>query len=196
MAEATEPALYLVRHGDTEWSQSGRHTSTTDLPLLPVGEDKARELAPVLASLSLTRVLCSPRARARETCLLAGFSEERIETCEDLVEWDYGSYEGLTSAEIREQRPDWDLWRDGCPSGESPAQVSARADRVIAQAAGSAGDVIAFAHGHILRVVAARWAGFDVSAGGRLWLAPATVSKLGHEHVVRVIEMWNAPTTG
>jgi probable phosphoglycerate mutase len=196
MAETTEPGLYTVRHGDTEWSQNGRHTSTTDLPLLGVGEDAARRLGPVLASLPLTRVLCSPRTRARETCLLAGFGEDRIENCEDLVEWDYGDYEGLTSAEIREQRPDWDLWRDGCPGGESPAEVSARADRVVALAAGSAGDVIAFAHGHILRVVAARWAGFAVTGGERLLLAPATVSKLGHEHATRVIEIWNAPVAG
>jgi len=188
-----EPALFVVRHGDTEWSQNGRHTSTTDLPLLAVGEDKARELAPALQSLLYARVLCSPRARARQTCLLAGFSAERVETCEDLVEWDYGDYEGLTSAEIREQRPDWDLWRDGCPGGECPAQVSARADRVVALAAGSAEAVIAFAHGHILRAVAARWAGFEIAGGARLLLAPATVSKLGHEHATRVIEIWNAP---
>jgi probable phosphoglycerate mutase len=193
MPESSEPALFVVRHGDTEWSQNGRHTSTTDLPLLEVGEERARELRPVLARLSLTRALCSPRERARQTALLAGFSAAQIETCEDLVEWNYGDYEGLTSAEIRQQRPDWNLWRDGCPGGESPAEVSARADRVIALAAGSAGDVIAFAHGHILRVVAARWAGLDVSGGERLWLAPATVSKLGHEHTTRVIEIWNSP---
>jgi broad specificity phosphatase PhoE len=193
MPERTESALFVVRHGDTEWSRNGRHTGATDLPLLSVGEDEARELRPALQSLSVSRVLCSPRRRARETCLLAGFSEDRIEVCADLAEWDYGDYEGLTSLEIRQQRPDWNLWRDGCPGGESPAQVSARADRVVALAAGSGGDVIAFAHGHILRVVAARWAGFDAAAGERLLLAPATVSKLGHEHATRVIEIWNAP---
>jgi broad specificity phosphatase PhoE len=187
----SEPRIFVVRHGDTEWSENGRHTSTTDLPLLPSGMDHARELAPMLARYQFARVLCSPLQRARQTAELAGFGD-RIELVGDLTEWDYGDYEGLTSPQIREQDPDWDLWRDGCPGGESPAQVSARVDRVIAGAVTADGDVLMFAHGHILRSLSARWMQQSVALGERLLLSPATISILGHEHETRVIERWNA----
>jgi broad specificity phosphatase PhoE len=191
-----EPGMVLVRHGETEWSRAGRHTGRTDVPLLPEGREQAAALAPVLAPMQFARVLCSPRSRAQETCRLAGLGD-RMQILDDLVEWDYGAYEGITSAQIHEQRPDWSLWRDGCPDGESPQQVSDRADRVIAAAlagiSSDHGDVILFAHGHILRVVGARWMGFLVDAGSRLILSPATISRLGHEHAIRAIERWNSP---
>jgi probable phosphoglycerate mutase len=188
----SEPQLVLVRHGDTEWSQNGRHTSTTDLPLLESGVERARRLAPVLAEFSFARVLCSPLQRARSTAAAAGYGD-RIEPTSDLTEWNYGDYEGLTSPQIHQQDPSWLLWRDGCPGGESPADVSARVDRLIADAVSSAGHVLMFAHGHILRSVAARWSGFPVSAGERFALMPATLSILGHEHETRVTVRWNAP---
>lgn len=187
-------AVALVRHGATEWSQSGRHTSWTDLPLLPAGRQRAQDLRGVLDPDDFGPVLCSPLLRARETCELAGFGE-RMETCEDLHEWDYGDYEGLTTPQIREQRPDWVLWRDGCPGGESPQEVSARADRVLdvlRSGDGSDAPVILFAHGHILRVIAARWIGLDVAGGSRLLLSAGSVSVLGHEREVQVIRAWNA----
>ena len=164
--------IVLVRHGETEWSRAGRHTGRTDLPLLPEGRSRAAQLAEVLAGYQFDRVLCSPLRRARETCELAGFGS-RAELCDDLMEWNYGDYEGLTRAQVRETRPGWSVWRDGCPGGESPAQVGARADRVIAllggaQAPGDA-NVIVFAHGHLLRVLAARWIGMEAATGGA-WL--------------------------
>jgi broad specificity phosphatase PhoE len=205
----SEPAFFLVRHGATEWSQNGRHTSYTDLPLLPQGRERARELRRVFAGRSFARVLCSPLRRARETCELAGFGDQ-MEICEDLTEWNYGEYEGLTTAEIHEQKnPDWNLWRDGCPGGESPSDVAARVDRAIELAVGGrsgaadapadAGahaptDTIAFAHGHVLRVLGARWMDLGAGRGERLLLDTATISKLGHEHTYRVIERWNAAT--
>lgn len=188
----SEPQLVIVRHGDTEWSQNGRHTSRTDLPLLESGVARARRLRPLLDEFTFARVLCSPLQRARSTADAAGYGD-RVEITADLTEWDYGDYEGLTSPEIRERNPEWLLWTDGCPGGESPAEVSARVDRLIADAVGSGGDVLLFAHGHILRSVAARWAAFAVSAGERLLLSPATLSVLGHEHETRVITRWNAP---
>ena len=190
--ETTEPALVIVRHGDTEWSQNGRHTSRTDLPLLPEGRERAAALRPIFKGQQFARVLCSPLLRARETCKLAGLGA-RMEICEDLTEWDYGDYEGMTSPEIRELDPHWNMWRDGCPRGESPEQVGERADRVIALVTASpgGGDTIAFAHGHILRVLSARWIGLRAARGERLALAPAGVAKLGHEHATRVIERWN-----
>jgi broad specificity phosphatase PhoE len=186
----SEPQLVLVRHGDTEWSKNGRHTSHTDLPLVESGVERARKLQSELAEFSFARVLCSPLRRARSTAAAAGYGD-RIEITPDLTEWDYGDYEGLTSPEIHERDPSWVLWRDGCPGGESPADVSARVDRLIADAVSSGGDVLLFAHGHILRSVAARWSAFLVSAGERFALMPATVSVLGHEHETRVIVRWN-----
>jgi broad specificity phosphatase PhoE len=187
----TEPSLTLVRHGQTEWSQTGRHTSVTDLPLLPEGRDRARALRGILDPAWFALVLSSPRTRALDTARLAGFSEG-VEVTEDLVEWDYGEYEGLTSPQIRERTPGWNLWREGCPGGESPAQVSDRVDRLIARAVEADGDVLLFAHGHVLRALAARWLEQDVALGERLALFPATVSRLGTEHAQHVLEFWNA----
>ncbi len=188
----SEPELVLVRHGDTEWSQNGRHTSHTDLPLLPSGVERARTLAPRLATFRFARVLCSPLQRARRTAELAGFGD-RLEITPDLTEWDYGDYEGLTSEAIWKDHPDWRLWTDGAPGGESPEQVAARADRVIADAVQAGGDVLLFAHGHILRVLVARWIGAPASAGADFKLDPATISILGHEHEYRAIDRWNGP---
>ena len=181
--------LVVVRHGETEWSAAGRHTSQTDLPLLPAGRERARALSAVLDPALFDRVLCSPLLRARETCALAGFDDARVEITEDLREWDYGEYEGLTTPQIRERRPGWSLWSDGCPQGETPVMVGQRADHLI-DGLGE-GSAIAFAHGHILRVVAARWIGLGPEAGALLALSPATVSVLGHERDQRVIEAWN-----
>ena len=185
-----EPRLVLVRHGDTEWSQNGRHTSRTDLPLLPSGVKHARMLAGALAKLEFARVLSSPLQRAQETARLAGF-EDRVETIADLTEWSYGDYEGLTSEMIWEHNPDWKLWVDGAPGGESPYEVAARAERVIETAVTAAGDVLIFAHGHILRVLAACWIGERPFIGAVFKLDPATISVLGHEHEYRVVERWN-----
>jgi probable phosphoglycerate mutase len=183
--------LVVVRHGATEWSENGRHTSRTDLPLTGEGREAAAELAGVLHPGDFELVLCSPLRRARETCDLAGFGD-RAEIVEDLREWDYGEYEGLTTPEIRAERPEWWLWRDGCPGGEQPGQVALRADRVIERVLSASGDVIVFAHGHILRVLAARWIGADVEAGARLALSAGALCVLGYERETRVIRRWNA----
>jgi broad specificity phosphatase PhoE len=183
-------ALYVVRHGETEWSASGRHTSHTDLPLTDAGREQARAAAPALAGVGFSLVLCSPLLRARETCRLCGFAEA-AEECVDLREWDYGEYEGLTSPEIRERRPDWDLWRDGCPSGESPAQIGDRIDHLLGRILATDGDVLCFAHGHVLRVLTARWCQLDVAAGARFALATAGIGVLGYEHEYRVLSRWS-----
>jgi probable phosphoglycerate mutase len=182
--------IFIVRHGETEWSAAGRHTSHTDLPLTDVGRRRAQQLGPELGGESFDLVMSSPLLRARETCELAGFGP-RVELCEDLHEWDYGRYEGLTSPQIREQDPAWSLWTDGCPDGESPAQVAARADRVLSRVSSVQGNVLAFAHGHILRMLTARWLQMEAAAGARFKLAPAAVSILGHERETQVIERWN-----
>ena len=189
--EAAELSLTLVRHGQTEWSENGRHTSITDLPLLPEGRARAQALGGVLTPSAFGLVLVSPRRRARETARLAGFADAALTVCESLAEWAYGDHEGLTTPQILERSPGWDLWRDGCPGGESPVQVSARVDRVIERAAVAGGPVIMFAHGHILRSLAARWLGEEIAFGQRLVLAPATVSRLSTEHAVRALESWN-----
>jgi broad specificity phosphatase PhoE len=190
VAETDEPSITLVRHGATEWSENGRHTSFTDLPLLAAGRDGAAHLAGHLRAEDYGRALSSPLARARETAALAGFPS--AELSEDLTEWNYGEYEGLTSPQIHETVPDWNLWRDGCPGGESPQDVAARADRVIADVVAARQSTIVFAHGHFLRALAARWAEHPVTLGERLYLAPSTISRLGHEHATRVIEHWNS----
>lgn len=189
-SDAGRARLVVVRHGATEWSRSGRHTGRTDLPLLDEGRDQALELGRRLAGHRFDLVLTSPLERARQTAELAGFGAEARE-CEDLREWDYGDYEGLTTDAIREQRPDWSLWADGAPGGESAVEVGARADRVIALVRSRAGDVLAFAHGHLLRVVGARWVALGPSAGGLFTLAPATVSVLGWDRDGAVITRWN-----
>ncbi|MHB8659843.1 MAG: histidine phosphatase family protein [Solirubrobacteraceae bacterium] len=181
--------LVLVRHGETEWSANGRHTSRTDLPLLDEGRDRAGALAGELAERSFALVLCSPLLRARETCRLAGLGSS-AQLDDDLREWDYGEYEGLTTPEIRSSCPDWKLWRDGCPGGESPMQVVRRADRVLERMRSAGGDVIAFAHGHILRVMAARWIGLEADGGARLALQAGAVSVLGYERDNQVIWSW------
>ena len=185
--------LWLVRHGQTEWSASGRHTGRTDLPLDDDGREQAGELKPVLSDLSVGLVLTSPLQRARETCDLAGYGSRAV-VDDDLQEWDYGDYDGLTTEKIREQRPGWSLWRDGCPGGETAAEVGARADRVIARVRDSGTDAIAFAHGHLLRVVAARWIGLQPEAGALLALTTATVSLLGWEREQAVVRRWNLET--
>jgi probable phosphoglycerate mutase len=185
--------LVVIRHGQTEWSAAGRHTSRTDLPLTAEGEQEAVALRPALAGAAFAAVLSSPRRRSLHTAELAGLTVTLAD--EDLAEWDYGEYEGLTSAEIRKGRPDWSLWRDGCPGGESPEQVGARLDRLLAEARelAGAGDVVLVGHGHSLRVAAARWVGLAPSVGAALYLGTATVSRLGYEHSHPVIRQWNAP---
>jgi len=191
--------LYLVRHGETEWSLSGRHTSRTDLPLTAKGADAARELAPWLHGVPFAHVLTSPLRRARQTCELAGLGAA-AETASDLSEWDYGDYEGLRSADIRKRRPDWDVFRDGCPHGETPQQVSDRADRLIAglhgvEGHGVDGNIALFSHGQFGCALAARWIGLAAAEGQHLSLGPASLSVLGHRpgHPrVRAIALWNA----
>jgi probable phosphoglycerate mutase len=179
----------LVRHAETDWALSGRHTGRTDVPLTDSGRDRARALADKLRRRSFDRVLTSPLSRAIDTARLAGFPDADPDP--DLLEWDYGDYEGLTTPEIRAQRPDWSLWRDGCPGGESPADVGARVDRVIARALAGGGDVALIAHGHVLRVLAARWIELPPAEGARLALATGSLSELGYERETRVLSAWN-----
>lgn len=183
--------LVVVRHGETEWSAAGRHTGLTDVPLTEAGREGAAALRPRLAGKRFALVLCSPLRRARETCELAGFGGV-AQPCADLVEWDYGDYEGLTTPEIRERDPDWDLWRDGCPGGELPAQVGARSGQVLERFAAADGPGLAFAHGHLLRVLTARWLAMEAAAGARFRLAAAGMGQLGWERETRVIDQWNA----
>ena len=183
--------IFIVRHGETEWSLSGQHTSRTDLPLLEEGRRRAEALAEELAGCSFSLVLCSPMRRARQTCELAGFGDIAV-IDDDLREWQYGNYEGLTTPEIRERDPDWNLWRDGCPGGEKPHAVAARADRVLARLRSADGDALAFAHGHILRVVTARWLAMEPATGARFLLRAGAVGVLGYERETEVLERWNA----
>jgi probable phosphoglycerate mutase len=182
--------LWVVRHGQTEWSVAGRHTSTTDLPLLPEGEEAARALAGRLGAASFGLVLTSPRVRARRTAELAGFPDAEVD--EDLVEWSYGDYEGATSREIQERDPGWTIWTGEVPGGESAAQVGARLDRVVSRARAVDGDTLAIGHGHALRALAARWLGLPVSEGRLLRLDTATVSVLGFEREHPVVLRWNS----
>jgi probable phosphoglycerate mutase len=179
-----------VRHAETEWSVSGRHTGLTDIPLTDAGRATARSLADRLSEWRFERVLVSPLRRARETCELCGLGD-RAEVCDDLHEWDYGDYEGLTTAEIHARRPDWDLWRDGCPGGENAEQVGERADRVLAAVSAVHGAVAAFSHGHMLRVLGARWIDLAPAGGARLGLSAGAVSALGHERGTRILALWN-----
>ena len=186
--------VLVVRHGETAWSRAGRHTGRTDLPLEPEGRLQAQALGPAIAGegLVLSEILTSPLARARETCRLAGLSAGAI-VVDDLAEWDYGACEGRTRAEIQEQWPGWNLWRDGCPNGEVLADVARRAERVIARVRASQGDVAVFAHGHLLRVLAACWVGAPPELGARLVLGPARLSLLGYDRDAAAILRWNAP---
>jgi broad specificity phosphatase PhoE len=185
--------VYLARHGETEWTLSGQHTGRTDLPLTERGERDARCLGERLKEIGVARVFTSPLRRAARTCGLAGFGAV-AEVDGDLVEWDYGEYEGRRTTEIRAGRPGWELFRDGCPGGESPAQVAARADRVVARVRAVRGDVLLFSSGHFTRVLAARWLGLEPSATGRYFmLGTASLSALGYEHDLSrpVIRLWN-----
>lgn len=186
------PKVHLVRHGETAWTLSKQHTGLTDLPLTERGERDALRLGEHLKGLTFARVFTSPLQRAKRTSELAGFGAQ-AEIDHDLVEWDYGDYEGLTSAQIHEKRPDWQLFRDGCPGGESVTDIGARADRVIARARAIDDNVLLFASGHIMRVIGARWMGLDASCGRLLLLSTTTLSVLGYEHNKNepVITLWN-----
>jgi probable phosphoglycerate mutase len=186
------PQIYLARHGETEWSASGRHTGRTDVPLTDAGERNARQLGVRLKGLSFAQVLASPLQRARRTAELAGFGAV-LQVDPDLMEWDYGDYEGKRTAEIHQERPGWSLFRDGCPNGETIAAIGARADRVIARLHAVPGNVLLFAHGHILRVLAVRWLGLPVEDGRFLLLGTAALSILGYDHNrdEPVIRLWN-----
>ena len=184
--------FYLARHGETAWSLSGQHTGRTDLPLTERGERNARALGERLRGLTFAKVFTSPLQRAARTCELAGFGSA-AEIDPDLVEWDYGQYEGRRSAEIHAERPDWQLFRDGCPGGESPGQIGTRADRVVGRVRAVKGDVLIFSSGHFLRVLAARWLGLDAAGGRYLLLSTASLSALGYEHKLAepAIRLWN-----
>jgi broad specificity phosphatase PhoE len=182
----------VIRHGETAWTLTGQHTGRTDLPLTENGRQTARRLAPLAAKASFARVLTSPLRRARETCELAGLGA-RAEVDEDLIEWNYGDYEGLTSGEIAARTPGWMLFSDGCPGGESPQEVAARVDRIIARIRGVEGDVALFGHGHLFRVLAARWLGLPPVAGSRFLLDTATLSVLSHYRGIPALKGWNAP---
>ena len=184
--------VFLIRHGETEWSLNGRHTGSSDIPLTEKGRQVARLWQPYAAARSFGLVLSSPLQRARETCELAGLAgQAQIE--DDLREWNYGDYEGLTPQQIRAAQPKWQIFRDGCPGGESPDQVGARVDRVIARIRAVTGDVAVFAHGHVLRVFGARWLGLPASAGSHFLLETATLCTLSSYHGVPAVKRWNAP---
>jgi probable phosphoglycerate mutase len=187
------PVVYLARHGETAWSLTGQHTGLTDLPLTEPGENNARRLAERLRGLTFTKVFVSPLQRARRTCELAGFGAV-AEIDPDLVEWDYGQYEGLRTSEIRAERPDWQLFRDGCPGGESVQQVTSRADRVVTRIRSVNADVLLFSSGHFIRVLTSRWLGLTPSPNARLFmLSTASLSALGYEQDRSrpVIQLWN-----
>jgi broad specificity phosphatase PhoE len=192
MSEAL-PVLYIARHGETAWSLSGKYTGLTDLPLTQRGEQNAGRLKERLRKFTFEQVFSSPLQRAMRTCELAGFGDV-VEVDPDLVEWDYGQFEGRRSAEVHAEHPDWDLFRDGCPGGESPQQVAARADRVVKRVRGVEGNVLLFSSGHFIRVLAARWLGLRPSANSRYFmLSTASLSALGYEHERSrpVIRLWN-----
>jgi len=186
------PVVYLARHGETAWSRSGQHTGRTDLPLTEHGEEEARRLGQSLRGLKFAKVFCSPLQRAVRTCELAGFGAA-AERDPNLVEWDYGEYEGRRTVEIHGERPDWQLFRDGCPGGESVSAIGARADEVVRRLRAVEGNVLLFSSGHILRVLTARWLGLDPAAGKYFLLSTATLSALGYEHELSepVIRLWN-----
>jgi probable phosphoglycerate mutase len=191
MASVTAP-VYLVRHGETEWTLSGQHTGRTDIPLTDHGRDQARLVCGRLSARPFAAVFTSPLSRARETAELAGLGD-RATVLDDLREWDYGEYEGRRTADIRQDRPGWTLWADGVPGGETAEEVGERADRVIARLREVDGEVAVFGHGHALRALAARWVGLPATSGRLLSLDPATVSVLGYERETPVIVRWNDP---
>ncbi len=188
------PKLYLARHGDTAWTDSHQHTGRTDLPLNERGEEHARQLGGRLRRFSFSHVFTSPLQRAFKTCALAGFGAS-AEVDRDLIEWDYGRFEGKLTGDVQKELPGWELYRDGCPDGEAPGDVAARADRFLARVHGIAGDVLAFSSGHIIRMIAARWLGLPPAAGRFFFCDPASVSVLGFEHNSReqpIIRLWNS----
>lgn len=189
--------LWLLRHGATEWARNGRHTGSTDLPLLPEGEAEARRLAPVLQAHEFAAVFTSPLQRARRTCELGGLGAQ-AQVMEELLEWNYGDYEGITTAEIRQSVPDWTVWSHGCPGGETAPAVQARCQRAIDQALAveAEGDVALFAHGHLLRALAGTWLGLGATGGRLLKLNTGSICVLGFERGSRAISRWNAPTDG
>ena len=182
--------ILLARHGETEWSASGRHTGRTDVPLTDRGREQARALGPRLAGRPFDLVLSSPLQRARETCELAGFDGQAL-LRDELMEWDYGAYEGLTTPQIREREPGWMVWTHPIVDGETVEQLGVRIDRVISELAGASGDCAVFAHGHVLRVLGARWLGLPPADGALLALDTATLSVLGYERERRVVRLWN-----
>jgi probable phosphoglycerate mutase len=184
--------VFLIRHGETEWSLSGQHTGSTDIPLTDHGEAAARLLAPVLADRDFALVLCSPLQRARRTCELAGLGDQ-ASIDPDLAEWNYGSYEGLTPAAIHGQHPGWLVFRDGCPNGESPAEVGERVDRVIRRVRQNGGRVALFAHGHLFRVFVARWIELSPSHGAHFLLDTSTLTILSYYRGMPAVKCWNAP---
>ncbi len=190
-AEAT-PVVWLIRHGETEWSLSGQHTGVTDLPLTVAGEEKAKALASLLADATLDRVVSSPLQRARRTAELAGLTA--VELCDDLVEWVYGDYEGMTTVDIRKSQPDWSIWADGAPNGESPQDVCERVDRVIESCRSGGGRTLLVAHGHVLRALAARWLEQPITLGAHLPLGTAKLCVLGYDRGIPTLERWNSET--
>ena len=184
--------VFAIRHGETAWSLSGQHTGTTDIPLTDNGRQLAQRMRSPLAANAFAQVLCSPMLRARETCQLAGLGDKAI-TDSDLVEWDYGKYEGLTPKQIHEVAPDWLIFRDGCPGGEAPEQVGARVDRVIARSRAVDGDTALFAHGHVLRVFVARWIGLPASGGQHFLLNTGTLCVLAYYRKIPAVRIWNRP---
>jgi len=184
--------VFAIRHGETAWSLSGRHTGTTDIPLTVNGRRLAERMRPVLAKEEFALVLCSPMQRARETCELAGLGYKAV-VDRDLTEWNYGEYEGLTPKQIHEFAPGWLIFRDGCPGGEAPEQVGARVDRVIARSCAVDGDVALFAHGHVLRVLVARWIGLPAGGGQHFLLGTGTLCVLGYYREIPAVRIWNGP---
>jgi probable phosphoglycerate mutase len=184
--------VYLLRHGETEWSLNGRHTGVTDIPLTENGRKLARQLQPILAREKFVTVFTSPLQRARDTCDLAGLGT-LASIDRDLMEWNYGEYEGLTTDQIRQTKPDWSVFRDGCPGGESPPEVSVRADRIVSRVRAVDGNVALFSHGHILRVLAARWINLSASYGENFLLDTATLNVLGYYRESPAFKIWNAP---
>jgi len=185
-------SVCLIRHGETEWSLNGRHTGTTDIPLTENGRNVARQWKPVASQQTFALVMTSPMQRARETCELTGLGQQ-AEVDNDLREWNYGEYEGLTTEQIQAQRPSWMIFTDGCPGGESPDEIQARIDRVIKKVRAVEGDVALFAHGHFLRSFGARWLGLRVEEGRFFLLDPATVSVLSSYRGIPAVKRWNAP---
>lgn len=191
-ASQSKPLVYLIRHGETEWARSGRHTGRTDIPLTDTGRTQAGFLLPIFDEVAFSHILSSPLKRALETARLAGVGN-RVELVPDLMEWDYGDYEGITTSQIRESVPDWSIWTHPCPNGETIDQVACRADRVIARIRAQEGNTALFSHGHLLRVLGARWLGFEPAHGKYFLLGTSTLSILAYEGSTPVIKTWNGP---